>query len=155
MSQIDTMRQAIVTALKNITGLATVNVTDIRPAETIADVWETKRYPVVLVVYRGLVAQPATQAIGSKKLTPCLQDWDIVVASMGLRGPVQARTKTLGADELVEAVRDIRGVAIGPTGHASVTLFLHAEELLDPEGRPPDGGPVAYVCRYRTSQSWV
>lgn len=155
MSGTNETRQSIITALQGMSGLVGVDVSaasDIHHCFPLA-----KRKPAIFVIYGGFKANAISQQrMGQTvRTTEGSQTWVIVIVAESFRSDTEASTKTKGLDALIETVRTIRDVTIGPTGQTFTKLFLMSEALYEEQDRPATGGPTALVCHYVTSQIQV
>lgn len=147
-SHIGTEQAAIMAALTALPALAGVEV---KAATGTKDVFNLNldRAPTVFVVYGGFARQGG-QTVGNhgaQSLGPSM--WYLVGVVSDFTTPTSALTKTLGAFELCEAIRGVRGSNISATSDP-MYMVLHKEELVEGE-RQPRGGQVGYLCTYMSS----
>jgi len=156
MSQIDEQRAAIIAALQAMSATTGVVSEDVRSSAAVEDVWELATKPkMIFVVYGGLERGPALQPLGNKLWTPATLHWVIVPVVQSYQNSTSANTTTGGADSIVEAIRAIRDVQVGPTSQPKTYLMLAAEQLITPPDRPARGGPAGYAATYKTTQMFV
>lgn len=150
MSHTGAMQGRIIAGLKALPALAGVDVEsgiDIRALTRLSFNRST-----VFVVYAGLDAGEPPASNRTSQLSRLV--WLLVCVATSYRGPSTAADGTGGAFELAEAVRAIRALDIGPTGRS--TFLSLVSERIEPAGdRPEQGGPVAYVCEYRTTPTYI
>lgn len=156
MSQIDEQRAAIIAAIQAMSASTGVASADVRGAAAVEDVWELAVKPkMIFVVYGGLERGPSMQPLGNKLWTPATLHWIIVPVVQSYQDATSANTSTGGADTIVEAVRAIRDVQVGPSSQPKTYLMLAAEQLITPPDRPARGGPAGYAATYKTTQMFV
>jgi len=150
VSDVKDTQDNIVAALKLVSALSGA---DVSTAVSMHECFPLNltRKPTVYVVYAGF-RREGQQLVGNHgAVTGGKYIWQLVAVVDDRSAPAAAQTKTLGAFALAEAVRGIRGTNIAPTGKPPRYLVLVAETLTLPVDRPPQGGPVGYVCEYETS----
>lgn len=145
MSKIALLRTGVLTAVSALSGLSSADVFE---AATVDDVFAlAPRTPAVGVVFEGLEAT-GDPPLGTYDSTPASILVSIVVVA-------EEWTSSAGAkddlDSLAEAVRAIRAANVGASLGRPVRLRLVSEAVVEPPNRPETGGPLAVVCRYRST----
>ncbi|MDD5305389.1 MAG: hypothetical protein PHS14_20005 [Elusimicrobia bacterium] len=150
MSRVSDLKDSIVTALKAMPALADVDVRLSRSERAPFLMFSRKRG--VFVVYKHWQAQEnSKQFAGQPRKRNGFDTWSIVVMSESYRSAEDAFGRSGGADELLDAVLDLRGFDIAPSGFRG-TLHLEptdadlteGEEVATAEG----GGTVGYIVRF-------
>jgi hypothetical protein len=150
VSQIADRRAAIVAALAALPALAGVQV---KVAVVMDDVWSLQldRKPTVFVVYSGFRRQGEQLAGNHGAQSQGPSTWNLISVVNDMTDGTTALTKTLGADELCERVRGIRGVNIAAAGPSPFYLTLVSEVVVEGPERTPRGGQLAYHSVYESS----
>jgi hypothetical protein len=149
MSKTSEILANVETAIRAITALAGVTV---KAAAAPQDAFRLNRSRTseIYVCWGGVEHGPMSDPVGAY-VTPVKGIVLIVPVADSRADGMAALTKTLGAFEMVEYVRGVRSVAIGPTTSPKIHLRLISETLTVPEDRDETGGAVGYICRYETS----
>lgn len=145
MTAIAGLRSAVVTAVGAIAGLSSAEVLE---AGTVDDVFAlAKRKPFVGIVYEGLEVGEE-MPISAYTTSAVRASFSFVVVAEEWTSPAGAKD---ALDALVEALRTIRAANVGGTIGRTVRLRLVSESIIEPPDRPDEGGPLATVCRYRST----
>jgi hypothetical protein len=80
-------------------------------------------------------------------------NWAICVVSTSFASPAAAQTQTGGTFELVEAVRKIQSISIGPLGGRNEFLIWQTDTKAQAPSRSvTGGGSVGYISEYHAPQ---
>ena len=148
MTKAEEMGAKIATAIAAIPGFTGVRVEQMVEPN---DIWELGHANSLIgVCYDGFDTE-GPQPIVPRNSTNGKATFRLVAYGFSLASPIAARTKSLGADVLAEGLRALRTVPIGPASQPQVFLQLRGEQLMSHPDRSANGGPVAFVCTYTTT----
>jgi len=149
VSTIGTLRTGIKAAIAGVSALSAVQVYDAAiPAHAYA---LALRKPALVLSYRGrrkLDDGPLT----SRDRYRMVYQWTITLVAQDWREPAGAVTRTLGIEEMAEALDAIRLVSIGTVGDETVYPVFESETIDVPGDRGDEGGPASIVQEWTTTE---
>ena len=145
MSNINSIRTGIHTALAAISGLETVQRYDAFAVEDALEI--AKRRPCIVVVSRGLAK--GNGPLSQLKKNTLRYLWTLVIVTDDMRDAVGA---VRAAEDLVELALEIREDDVHTIADEPVRLRLVEGAPQRPPDRPVEGGPCVYPVNFETTE---
>ena len=145
MSNINSIRTGIHTALAAIVGLETVQRYDAADESHALEI--AKRRPCIVVVSRGI--GKGNGPLSQLKKNTIRYLWTLVIVTDDMRDAVGA---VRSAEEILDDVLEIREDEVHTIADEPVRLRLTDAAPQSPPDRPVEGGPIVYPVRFETTE---